>query len=448
MEVKSCKWALTASILACLAGPTWAQTDLEGPPDCTFTNTEITTMRDPQFGASNVWDLSEGDEGMEVYADLIPLENNNFVVAGAFTKDKKDETYHPLLVRFDDRFKKVWETRADKGDYKTIHRILKSKDGFTALGDVQDKGRGNGIYLGFYDDKGKLKNEVSFFEPGGNLDAKSLALAADGTGYLVAAQFTDGKNAQKQYGLIYKLSATGKQFWKRSYQPGPTTVFNTLQVTLGGNYIVAGQIVTEDNKSAGWAMRINGDGTIGWQRTYPRGLAASLYGAAEFADGSMIFTGKIRPLTGAKSGMAAWIMKTDSSGAPQWQRHFQSPFYDYAASDVITYEDGRASVLVNGASINKDYRSHARLMTFSPRGVVDQLEDFTDGQNAMANRLVSGFGAERIIAGYAQTSFGENQEGADDAPVYTYDGWAVAGVPLDAYDDPCNPPRPESPILP
>lgn len=435
-----------AFILAFLVAPAWAQ-EMEGPVDCTISATEITQLREPQFSGPNIWDMIEGDDGMESYADIIPLENNHFVVAGSYTKDKKDEIYHPLIVRFDERFKKVWETKIDSAALKTIHRILKTKSGYTVIGDVQDKGRGNGFYIGFYDDKGKARGENTFFEKGGSLDVKSLLLSADGAGYMVAAQFIDGKDDQKQYGLIYKISSSGKQIWKRSYQPGPTTVFQTLQPTLNGAYVVAGQIVTGDKKSAGWAMRIDDNGAIGWQRTYPRGLAASLYGGTAYTDGSFLLTGKIRPLTGAGPSMAAWIMKVDATGAPVWQRYFKSQFYDYTAADAIAYEDGRTTILIDGASLNKDYRSHARLMTLSPSGIVLDLLDYSEGQNARANRLVSGLAAERILTGYAQTSFGEQQAGADPAPAYTYDGWTVAVPALDAYEDPCNIPAPPSPIL-
>jgi len=116
---------------------------------------------------------------------------------------------------------------------------------------------------------------------------------------------------------------------------------------------------------------------------------------------------------------------------------------------VIVYEDGRASVLINGAGLDSEHRSHDRLMTFSPQGQIQHLEDFTEGQNSAAHRLVAGMAGERIIVGYAQTSFGEHQEGNDaaSAPVYTYDAWLLAGVPLDLYEDPCAPKSKISPIL-
>jgi hypothetical protein len=131
-----------------------------------------------------------------------------------------------------------------------------------------------------------------------------------------------------------------------------------------------------------------------------------------------------------------------------WQRYFQGP-YDYEASDLITYEDGRSSVLINAAALDADHRSHSRLITFSPQGRIHHIEDFTDGQNSAAHNLVSGAEGERVIVGYAQTTFGEDQASneAAAAPVYTFDAWLVAATPLDVFEDPCANPQDLSPIL-
>jgi hypothetical protein len=160
-------------------------------------------------------------------------------------------------------------------------------------------------------------------------------------------------------------------------------------------------------------------------------------------------SGKARPLDYQGNGLSAWVMKTDSAGNPLWQRYFKGE-YSYEAPDLIVYEDGRTSVLFNGAGVDSDHRSHARIATFSPQGQMQHLEDFTEGQNAAAHRLVAGLGGERIIVGYAQTSFSEKQESnkADAAPSYTYDSWLLAGVPLDTFEDPCAPAPDISPILP
>jgi hypothetical protein len=420
-------------------------------PECDVTPAEITTLKEPQYGAaSNMWDMLYAEEGMDVFTDLVPVDATSVVAGGAYTKDLKDTVYHPLLVKFDERLKPVWTVRGEAKDQQTIHRIIKTRDGFTVLGDITDHARGNGIYIAAYTDEGKEKAKPApLFEKGGDLDAKAFVPSQDGSGYIVAAQFIDDEDQEKQNGFLYKISKNGNLIWKRSYPTGRSNVFNNVQTALDGSYIVTGQIVLEGNRSGGWLIRVDEQGAIKWQRSYPRGLAASLQSAAQTKEGDFILSGKARPVDHQGKGLSAWVMKTDSTGNPLWQRYFRGA-YSYEAPGVIVYEDGRASVLFSGAGMDSERRSHARLVTFSPQGRVMFVEDFTDGQNAAPARLVAGLNGERIIVGHAQTSFGEDQESnqASAAPEYTYDGWLLAGVPLETFDDPCASAPGLSPILP
>lgn len=430
--------------------PTLSKKPLPTEAECGITPAEITTLREPQFGAAaDMWDILYAEEGMDVFSDLVPIDATTIVAAGAYTKDMEDTVYHPLIVKFDERLKEVWSVREETKDQQTIHRILKTKDGFTVLGDITDPARGNGIYIGAYDDGGKVRAKPApIFEKGGDLDAKAFVPAQDGSGYIIAAQFIATKDQETQNGFLYKVSKAGNVVWKRSFQTGRSNVFNNIQTALDGSYIVTGQMVVEGNRSSGWLLRVDENGAIKWQRSYPRGLAASLQAAAQTKEGDFILTGKARPVDYQGKGLAAWVMKTDSAGNPLWQRYFRGP-YSYEAPDVVVYEDGRASVLFNAAGMDSEHRSHARLMTFSPQGQIKHIEDFTDGQNSAATRLVSGMNGERIIVGYAQTSFGEDQKTneASAAPDYTFDAWILAAVPLETFDDPCAPAAKVSPIL-
>lgn len=448
MELNPRKYLLSAALLICMAAPAMAQ---DAETDCSVTPSEITKIREPEFGTSTMWDVIYAEEGMDVFTDMLALEKNEKLAVGAFTKDLKDEVYHPLIAKFDENMKTLWAVREETPEQRTIQRVIKTKDGFTVLGDLSDKARGNGIYIASYDDAGKMKGKpVPLYEEGGELDAKSFVAASDGTGYVIAAQFIDGKDAEKQYGLLYKISRSGSVLWKRSFEPGQSTVFNNIQTALDGSYIVAGQIVLNEHKSGGWLLRINDNGSIKWQRTYPRGMAASLQAVAQTKEGEFVVTGKARPNNYTGKGLTAWVMKTDSAGNPLWQRYFKGDSYSYEAPDVIVYEDGRASVLINGQGMDSEHRSHARIITFLPQGRVQGLEDYTEGQNASAHRIISGIEGERVLVGYAQTSFGEKQESneASAAPVYTFDAWLVAAVPLEPFDDACAAGPSMSPILP
>ncbi len=449
--MKPLAYMLSAVLLAFPGSFAFAQAEGDNAQvECTSSPTEIMTLNEPVFETLSVWDtLYATKDGMDVFSDALPVSGGAVVAAGSYTADKKDLLYHPLLVKFDEHRKVVWEMREKTTSQQTIHRILPTKDGFFVLGDVADGDKGNGIYTRRYAADGKGADIAPLFEDGFDLDAKGMVAAQDATGYMIAVQAVSKKDGYTQKGMLFKVDQNGGLTWKRSFTSGRSTVINNVQATLDRGYVLTGQIVVDEKRSGGWVIVLDGNGAIKWQRNYPRGTAASFQAAAQTADGGFILSGKARPSGARGKQLAAWVMRTDSGGAPQWQRYFRGD-YSYEAPDLIVYHDGRSSVLLNGRGMDGAHRSHARLVTLSPLGAVQKIENFTDGHNATAAKLVSGTEAERIIAGYAQGGFGENQADnlPESAPSYTYDGWLIAGVPLDLYEDPCDNPPEMSPILP
>ena len=449
--MKPFAYMLSAVLLAVPGSFAFAQDGgKDAQVECTSSRTEIMTLNEPVFETLSVWDtLYATKDGMDVFSDAVPLSGGAIVAAGSYTADKKDLSYRPLLVKFDEHRKVVWEMREKTAGQQTIHRILPSKDGFIVLGDIADSAKGNGIYTRRYNADGKGAEVHPLFEAGFDLDARAIVAAQDGAGYLIAVQAVSKKDGYTQKGMLYKIDHNGGLTWKRAFTSGRSTVINNVQATLDRGYVLTGQIVVDEKRSGGWVIVLDGNGGIKWQRNYPRGMAASFQAAAQTADGGFILSGKARPSGARGNQLAAWVMRTDSGGSPKWQRYFRGD-YSYEAPDLIVYHDGRSSVLLNGRGMDGEHRSHARLITLSPLGAVQKIENFTDGHNATASKLVSGTEAERIIAGYAQSGFGDKQADnkPESAPSYTYDAWLIAGVPLDLYEDPCDNPPDMSPILP
>ncbi|MFA5593620.1 MAG: hypothetical protein WC989_09955 [Micavibrio sp.] len=419
--------------------------------ECYAPQGEIITLREPFFeGVLSAWHILYAEGGMDSFSDIAVLDAGHIVAAGSYNKGKDDTGYRPLLVKFDERQKPVWIVREEGAAHKTIQRLYEVNGGFTVIGNIDDAEKGRGIYIGSYNEDGSVRGKaVPFFEKGGRLDARAFVPSQDGKGYIIAAQFIDDRDEEKQRGILMKISKAGELVWKRSYTAGRSTVFNNIQTAQDGSHMVSGQIVTDGNKSSGWFLVVDDNGAVKWQETYPRGLAATFQAAGQAENGDYILIGKSRSQDHEQEGLAAWIMRTDSKGKMIWQRFLQGA-YIYDAPDLIVYEDGRASVLLNAGGLRGDQRSHVRLVTLSPTGAIQHVEDFTDGQNAAASRLVPGYAGERILGGFAQTSFGEGQETneAAAAPSYTYDGWVVAATALDLYDNPCVRENKASPILP
>jgi hypothetical protein len=190
----------------------------------------------------------------------------------------------------------------------------------------------------------------------------------------------------------------------------------------------------EDNRMGAWLIRVDDNGAIMWQRTYARGNRSAFLSAASTDDG-ILLSGEIKPIGSART--SGWVMKVDLSGRVIWQRYYAGA-YNYAARDLVVYDDGRASVLVDATPNTLLDRGHLRLMTFSPRGYLMNVEEFSEGQGAHAFRLVKGPKGERVMSGYAQMSYAEVPS-VTEIPVSTFNAWLVAAPSLDPYEDPCLP---------
>ena len=429
MSAKPPKILLFAALLcAAAAAPAVAQT-------CEVNVEEITRLRAPAFDNYTKWDEIFGGDGMEQFSDFVPMPDGSVVAAGSYTKDGKDPVYKPLLVQMDDRGKVKWETREDEKSFKTINRIIPFDKGFAALGDLNDASQGDGIYVALYGDDGKRKSQFPIFEKGYNLDGKAIAASADGKSLIIAAQVNPGGGTGGQYGVLYKYTAGGKKIWRHGYSPGTRSVFHNLSASTMGGYIAVGEVEQPDGRMAAWLVRVDDNGAIMWQRAYARGSYAAFLSATPIDKDSILLGGQVKPSGGGRT--SGWVMKVSIAGNIIWQRYYAGSF-NYTVRDLMAYDDGRSVALMAALPKTIADRTHVRLMTFSPRGYLMNVEEFSEGQGAQAFTLGEGFQGERIMAGFAQIKYAE-ATAINEIPIDTYNGWIVAVPALDPYEDPCLP---------
>lgn len=410
------------------ATPVLAQT-------CDITLEEITRLRAPAFDNYTKWDETFGNDGMEQFSDLFPVVDGSIVAVGAYTKNEEDPVYKPLLVHMNEKGEVKWETREESKSFKSINRIIAFNKGYAVLGDLNDNSRGDGLFVAFYGDDGKRKNEFTIFESGKNLDGKAILASADGKSLMIAAQVNPGGSTDGQYGVLYKYTSSGKRVWRHGYSPGTRSVFHNLSPAKRGGYIVSGEVELPDGRMGGWLIRVDNDGAIMWQRSYSRGSYAAFLNATSLEDDAILLTGQTRPSGGKRN--SGWIMKVKNTGDIVWQRYYAGD-YNYSIRDVMPYEDGRSVALLAGLPRTLAERMHVRLLMFDTRGNLLNVEEFSEGQGAQGFTLREGFQGERIIAGYTQIKY-SGADSVNEIPISTYNGWIAAAPALDPYEDPCLP---------
>jgi hypothetical protein len=87
-------------------------------------------------------------------------------------------------------------------------------------------------------------------------------------------------------------------------------------------------------------LKLNGDGTVAWRRTYGGALEDSWARAIQpTADGGYIVAGE-RFSFAAGSTMDAWVLKLNSDGAIAWQKTYGGLGWDSANSIQATADGG------------------------------------------------------------------------------------------------------------
>lgn len=169
--------------------------------------------------------------------------------------------------------------------------------------------------------------------------AASVQQTSDG-GYIVAAQtYSFGAGGMDYW--ILKLDEKGNIQWQRTYGGGADDQAVSILETRDGGYIAAGE-----TKSFGagnwdvWVLKLDKDGAILWQKSYG-GEELDMSSAEpvhQTSDGGYVLTGRTKSF--GAGGSDAWAVKLDKDGAILWQKTYGGSADEYARSIKETPDGG------------------------------------------------------------------------------------------------------------
>lgn len=434
-------------------------------PLCQTPEETIVTPYPAEFGVPAVWDATYKKlDALVQFAAGVPRESGTVMAWGRVLKPKTYETAETILVELNRRGRALTlKARPAKAGETPVDLVANGKTGFVAASNYwggKDGKRGL-ARLSWYDDKGEYKSEKILQDDVFDYTLQRL-VAVDGGGFFAILQAVNHRNEADQNGIILRYNRDGALQWRRAYRPGSSNQLQGLMRLPDGQYLATGSIRTAGGVQAGWAMKLSADGTIVWQRAYPRGAFAALAHGAVLpsarAPYDMLVAGSARPLDGDPD--AAWVMAMDGNGEPLWQRYIRRPDYALSTLGLLTEEDGRITVGMNAEGVDEDgkdmRRDHVRLFTMTGRGVLISDEAYIDGIEAEGAVLFRGAHGERGVIGTIQSDsrvptpsvqLAEALKKDDSAPESAtpppkpeeilQEGWVFLATALDIYDDPC-----------
>ncbi len=182
------------------------------------------------------------------------------------------------------------------------------------------------------------------------------------TGFSESSDF-DIKNSRGSYDFwVLKISQEGELVWERSYGGSGIEISKDIAKTDDGAYVIAGNTFSTDldiSKNNGesdiWLIKVDDAGNLLWEQTIGGSGFEDAQGITLSADGGFLISGNSKSADLDANANAGendiWLVKTDSKGAPVWQKSFGGSGLDFGF-DAIENEDH--SVLLVGQLGSED----------------------------------------------------------------------------------------------
>ncbi len=163
----------------------------------------------------------------------------------------------------------------------------------------------------------------------------SIQQTMDG-GYIVAGETRTWGTSSDIW--VLKLSSEGDVEWQKAYGGDADDCAYYVQQTYEGGYIVAGETRTWGTSSDIWVLKLSPVGDVEWQKTYGGDADDSAYYVQQTMDGAYIVVGNTNSF-GAES-IDFWVLKLSSTGDVEWQKTYGGSDSDEVHSVQQTMDGG------------------------------------------------------------------------------------------------------------
>ncbi len=204
-----------------------------------------------------------------------------------------------------DRFK---TKRYGGEDDDRLFDIIKVADGYIMVGETESIGNdGSNAYVVKVDNKGKFLWDQAY---GWDYDERANAVAPAKNGYIVVGMTKSDRDRRKQV-YVFKIDTDGKMIWRRTFgSRGDDEAFDIVADSDG--YVIVGVTKGDLKRQEDvYAVKINEEGKILWERVYGGEEDDIAYGVDKTEDGYII-VGKTESFGKRRSD--AYIIKVDKNG--------------------------------------------------------------------------------------------------------------------------------------
>lgn len=251
------------------------------------------------------WDARYGGNNSEYLVSFEPTADGGFIAGVRSSSDSSGDKTQPgwgeedyWIVKLDANGQKQWDKRFGGTDYDWFACVRQTPDGGYILG-------------------------------GGTSSFKSGDVTED---------MRDGPPYTAYDYWIVKTDAQGNKQWDRRYGGNNYDLFQSLDLTTDGGYILGGHSISDSSgektqpKRGGydyWMVKVDATGNKQWDKRFGGFNHDQLYTIKQADDGGYILGGMTNSNTSGDisqsllfGGTNYWVVKTDAQGNKEWDRVF------------------------------------------------------------------------------------------------------------------------------
>ncbi len=261
------------------------------------------------------WQRTYGGNYDDIANSIQQTTDGGYIVAGyTLSLGTNGDAY---IIKLDKDGNLDWENNFGGVYEDRANSIQQTTDGgYIVAGYTNSFGAGsNDIYVLKLEASGDATWTKTY---GGDYDdrANSIQQTTD-DGYIVAGYTNSfGTNGDA---YILKLNASGDATWTKTYGGDYDDRANSIQQTADGGYIAAGYTSSGTGNHNVYIIKLKEDGSLDWEKNFGGENWTEANCIQQTADGGYIVAGYIRSGTGDRN---VYILKLKGDGSLDWERSF------------------------------------------------------------------------------------------------------------------------------
>lgn len=286
------------------------------------------------------WQRTYGKDWEQVASVLQTSDGGYIVAAQTYTFGAGGMDY--WILKLDEKGDIQWQRAyGGQADDQAVSILETAGGGYVVAGETKSFGAGDwDVWVLKLDEDGAIQWQRTY--GGEDLDmssAEPIQQTSDG-GYVLTGR-TKSFGAGGSDAWAVKLDKDGTMQWQKTYGGSADEYARSIKQTPDGGYVVAGYT---ESFGAGdmdvWVLRLDGNGDLQWDKTYGGPASDVTYSIQRTLDGGYVLAGETESF-GAGDG-DAWVLKLGKDGAIQWQKTYGGKAWDGAVSIRQTSNGGYA----------------------------------------------------------------------------------------------------------